>query len=296
MKSGERSPRGGVACANLRGQRAAGYAGNVTVKSHAARTSSHFPAGPVDGAGGGAGRWRKRPPARSAAAFASSSRSPKSQAEARDGTAGSGRVPPLRSGPGFARRRQRYRRCQRRRAPGAPGLASDPEDPRGRAGVSALRARIPHADRGVSVLRTSSRTAAARWRRNRRHGSPRARGSPRRGKKARPTVTPSSALRADASRTSHERRSAADIRVRDSRPQGRDAGAPASRPRERAGPWRGGGSAPLATAVSLPTAREARPGAQRRDTPIPGPSLSVPAPTTATRLRRRSRSASRRSA
>ncbi|HYH83502.1 MAG TPA: hypothetical protein VEX86_27150, partial [Longimicrobium sp.] len=35
-------------------------------------------------------------------------------------------------------------------------------------------------------------------------------------------------------------------------------------------PWRGGGSAPLATAVSLPTAREARPGAQRRDTPAPG--------------------------
>src|SRR5215216_6193304 len=29
----------------------------------------------------------------------------------------------------------------------------------------------------------------------------------------------------------------------------------------------GGGPAPLATAVSLPTARAARPGAQRRDTP-----------------------------
>ncbi|HYH83253.1 MAG TPA: DUF5916 domain-containing protein [Longimicrobium sp.] len=37
---------------------------------------------------------------------------------------------------------------------------------------------------------------------------------------------------------------------------------------ERAGTRRAGGSAPLATAVSLPTAREARPGAQRRDTPI----------------------------
>src|SRR5688572_10557683 len=30
-----------------------------------------------------------------------------------------------------------------------------------------------------------------------------------------------------------------------------------------------GGSAPLATVVSLPTARAARPGAQRRDTPNP---------------------------
>ena len=35
--------------------------------------------------------------------------------------------------------------------------------------------------------------------------------------------------------------------------------------------WRTGGSAPLATVVSLPTAREARPGAQRRDTPAPEP-------------------------
>src|SRR3954466_8494876 len=52
--------------------------------------------------------------------------------------------------------------------------------------------------------------------------------------------------------------------------------------RARAGPpigkisWRGGDSAPLATVVSLPTAREARPGAQRRDTPrsrvVSGPS------------------------
>jgi hypothetical protein len=40
-------------------------------------------------------------------------------------TAGVGRVPPLRSGPGFARRRQRNDRCQRRRAPGAPCLAAD---------------------------------------------------------------------------------------------------------------------------------------------------------------------------
>jgi hypothetical protein len=64
-------------------------------------------------------------------------------------TAGVGRVPPLRSGPGFARRRQRNDRCQRRRAPGAPGLTSDLEHQCGRAGVSALRARIPHANRGV---------------------------------------------------------------------------------------------------------------------------------------------------
>ena len=40
------------------------------------------------------------------------------------GTAGFGRVPPLRSGPGCARRRQRYNCCQRRRAPGAPGSAA----------------------------------------------------------------------------------------------------------------------------------------------------------------------------
>jgi hypothetical protein len=52
--------------------------------------------------------------------------------------------------------------------------------------------------------------------------------------------------------------------VRDARPQGRDAAA--SMPRNRRDAW-GGGPAPLATAVSLPTARAARPAAQRRDTP-----------------------------
>ncbi len=62
---------------------------------------------------------------------------------------------------------------------------------------------------------------------------------------------------------------AATIRVRDSRPQGRDTGAPAPNLEIRHGAWRAGGSAPLATVVSLPTAREARPGAQRRDTPAP---------------------------
>ncbi len=44
-------------------------------------------------------------------------------------TAGVGRVPPLRSGPGFARRRQRYDCCQRRRAPGAPRAARAPPLP-----------------------------------------------------------------------------------------------------------------------------------------------------------------------
>src|SRR4051812_11020899 len=33
--------------------------------------------------------------------------------------------------------------------------------------------------------------------------------------------------------------------------------------------WRGGGPARLGTVVSCPTARAARPGAQRRDTPTP---------------------------
>src|SRR5215207_1517370 len=64
------------------------------------------------------------------------------------------------------------------------------------------------------------------------------------------------------------------VRVRDSRPQGRDTGAPALIFQIRSEAWRAGGSAPLATAVSLPTAREARPGAQRRDTPGPCSSVS----------------------
>jgi hypothetical protein len=52
-------------------------------------------------------------------------------------------------------------------------------------------------------------------------------------------------------------------RVRDARPQGRE---PVARRHSRIVPSCGGGSAPLATVVSLPTARAARPGAQRRDT------------------------------
>src|ERR1700741_4211665 len=64
--------------------------------------------------------------------------------------------------------------------------------------------------------------------------------------------------------------------VRDSRPQGRDTGAPASRPRICCEAWRDGGSGALATVVSLPTAREARPGAQRRDTPTSRSVLSGP--------------------
>jgi hypothetical protein len=39
------------------------------------------------------------------------------------------RVPPLRSGPGCARRRARYNCAQRRRAPGAPGLLPVPRVP-----------------------------------------------------------------------------------------------------------------------------------------------------------------------
>jgi hypothetical protein len=46
--------------------------------------------------------------------------------------------------------------------------------------------------------------------------------------------------------------------VRDARPQGRDTGAPPQR-RERRETGRAGGSTPLATVVSLPTARAARP-------------------------------------
>jgi hypothetical protein len=55
--------------------------------------------------------------------------------------------------------------------------------------------------------------------------------------------------------------------VRDARPQGRDPGALAPPLQRRAETWRDGGSAQLATVVSWPTARAARPGAQRRDTP-----------------------------
>ena len=54
----------------------------------------------------------------------------------------SGRVPPLRSGPGCARSRQRYNRCQLRRAPCATGHDTAVA---ACSGVSALRARIPHA-------------------------------------------------------------------------------------------------------------------------------------------------------
>src|SRR5215216_4157058 len=49
--------------------------------------------------------------------------------------------------------------------------------------------------------------------------------------------------------------------VRDARPEGRDGAA--------TGLCGGGGPAPLGTVVSCPTARAARPGAQRRDTPKP---------------------------
>jgi hypothetical protein len=58
-------------------------------------------------------------------------------------------------------------------------------------------------------------------------------------------------------------------RVRDARPQGREHGAPSTEPEGRERPWRAGGSPPLGTVVSCPTARAARPGAQRRDTPEP---------------------------
>jgi hypothetical protein len=47
--------------------------------------------------------------------------------------------------PGCARRRQRYRRCQRRRAPAAPGIPASRPHPRTRGGFPPLRARIPHA-------------------------------------------------------------------------------------------------------------------------------------------------------
>ena len=56
-------------------------------------------------------------------------------------------------------------------------------------------------------------------------------------------------------------------RARDARPEGRDTAARERRPTKRCEPWRGGGPAPLATVVSLPTARAARFRAPARNTP-----------------------------
>jgi hypothetical protein len=64
-----------------------------------------------------------------------------------------GRVPPLRSGPGCARTRARYNRCQRRRAPSAG--RHDTAVP-SCSGFSALRARIPHATATSTSLRRAS--------------------------------------------------------------------------------------------------------------------------------------------
>jgi len=61
-------------------------------------------------------------------------------------TACFGRVRRRGAEPGCARRRQRYRRCQRRRAPAAPGAVAGPRPACGRGGFPALRARIPHAN------------------------------------------------------------------------------------------------------------------------------------------------------
>ncbi len=66
--------------------------------------------------------------------------------------AGFGRVPPLRSGPGFARRRQRYDCCQRRRAPGAPGDRCGPPAP--------ARARRCLGPSGANPSRESTRIIA----------------------------------------------------------------------------------------------------------------------------------------
>ncbi len=60
--------------------------------------------------------------------------------------------------------------------------------------------------------------------------------------------------------------------VRDARPKGRDPGGAecggvGQKRRCRGGMESAGGSTQLATVVSLPTARAARPGAKRRDTP-----------------------------
>ena len=62
-------------------------------------------------------------------------------------------------------------------------------------------------------------------------------------------------------------RGRSSVRVRDARPQGRDTGALARARRHASRMVSAGGSAPLGTVVSCPTARAARPGAQRRDTP-----------------------------
>jgi len=59
------------------------------------------------------------------------------------------------------------------------------------------------------------------------------------------------------------------VRVRDARPEGRDGAARVRSSGIASTARRGGGPARLATVVSLPTARAARPGAQRRDTPTP---------------------------
>jgi len=73
--------------------------------------------------------------------------------------------------------------------------------------------------------------------------------------------------------------------VRDARPEGRDAAARAPGRRDRADGGRGGGPARLATVVSLPTARAARPGAQRRDTPRSrGSAVERPVVTTSLRI------------
>jgi hypothetical protein len=61
----------------------------------------------------------------------------------------------------------------------------------------------------------------------------------------------------------------ANRRVRDARPEGRDGAARARSAAGRVDAWRGGGPARLGTVVSCLTARAARPGAQRRDTPKP---------------------------
>ena len=73
--------------------------------------------------------------------------------------------------------------------------------------------------------------------------------------------------RPEVRRGAGELRVLADARVRDARPQGREPAARASMRRGRADGGRGGGPAPLATVVSLPTARAARLGAPAANTP-----------------------------
>src|SRR5262245_56919811 len=68
-----------------------------------------------------------------------------------------GRVPPLRSGPGFALRRAANNAAQRSRAAAAPGYITLRQRRSGRGGVSALRARIPHA----ALVRESAGRAEA---------------------------------------------------------------------------------------------------------------------------------------